>query len=117
MTTDVNVSAPSKGVLLESTETGGWRRVAGGNDLLVDVYDSAGMAGYALVVPKDTALDSFSDEVGEAIKRLQPLVKMRTGFFDELFSGGLAAFLRGQIKDKGAGLIRTKIEFTEIVQR
>lgn len=86
----------------------------------VDVYGSNAKPSYNLIVPAgtDLSLSEFPSEVAEAVKALQPLDK-RKGDVDltSFCCGDLLAHLQRQLQEYGAGLEKTEVRFSEVVQR
>lgn len=80
----------------------------------VDAYRSGSHPSYGLVVPARAALSDFTGEVAVAISKLQPLTKSKTGDLDTMFNGDLVTFLESQLKEKGAGLAKVAVSFTEL---
>lgn len=83
----------------------------------VDCYQSNDQPSYGLVVPSGTNPDSLTGDAGAAITKLKPLVLRKQSVdLASVAVGDLYKHLERQITECGAGLMRTEVQFTEIVQ-
>lgn len=85
--------------------------------MIVDAYRSAKNPSYGIVVPAGTTLDTLHGEAGTAIAAGDWTISKRAKALDEMFGSELVDFLAGQIAEKGAGLVKINVQFTELVVR
>lgn len=82
----------------------------------IDTYVSATRRIYRLVVPTGTDLATLKGVAGKAVASMSPLtLHAKDATLSDLFRGDLLAYLEQQLATFGAGLVKTEVQFSEVV--
>jgi hypothetical protein len=88
----------------------------GEQTMKIDTYRSSKMPSYEVVVPAGTDLMTLQGEAGAAVANLSPLtVRSKGAMLGDVFKGDLLTHLEAQIAAEGAGLVKTQVQFGEVV--